>query len=265
MLTEEQKQKILNRNYEWLQPYIMNVFKQIPQLENSATIEGIAMEWAKMAERRASGRATIEEAIKAYEKQYEKDREYILKTTGQTMPDLVIPAVVQEEPKYVVNEELSAATIEALARETNFIKKLTTPDGLDDFLSPDREANRFYGTELNEQSLMRIWKVNSLMDILATAYGVTVEKYDTDKPDPYSREAIFAVESNNLISFTGTAYEAFQKIIDIADDIMFLNPEGKRRLRIVITIKDIWSKWRRMDDDKLKDLGLIDDEEDSFI
>lgn len=261
MLTQEQKDKIINRNYDWLQSYIKDVMDALPDLENSVTIEGIALSWAKLDERRKKGCAKIEDAIELYKKEYAYDSENVSKLTGKKSHELNIPPVKKVE--YTVNEDLSAATIEQMAKDVAFLKQMSTDEGICEFFDLNGDRNRFYGTVIDKEKVPIIKKVNGLMDILATVHGVTVDKFDEDI-DPRVNVAVFGINANSMFSFSDTAYKAFKEAVNLCDSILVI-PRTERSVRIVLSISNIWKKSIQLTDEEMKDYGYWEEDEEEFI
>lgn len=246
MLTDEQKNKIINRNYDWLHPYVADVIRLLPDLENSVTIEGIAMEWAKLDERKKKGSVTIEEAIKAYEKKYERDAAYVEKTTGKKLKPLSIPKVKKEATQYVVNEDLSNATIEALIKKKDMAELLSSPDGIYELLEGNPEAELFYGTEIDKDKLSCAYACDNFLDIISTVDGIKVDKFA--EPNPYASAAIFGMNIRHAVHLTETALNAFRQIVLLADEMMVFPRENETR--IAFAIHDLWKEHRLMSEEE---------------
>ena len=248
--TDKQKQDIINRNYDWLKPYISKVFFDAPEIDNSVTVEGIALEWAKLDERSPKKKHTIKEAIKAYQKSYGKDAKFIKDLTGETLPELKI-----DEPKteYIVNEDKSAATLEALQRDVTFIRDVVEADGDPSALMFNDEAERFYGTVLDDDIMKKVQRVNDLLDIVAIGSNAKVTK--CEKPNPRSTSAVFAIKYKGISGILNTALKSFREIVETVDEI-FVIPMDEETVRISLTLNNVWKEHRRMDDFEM-------DEEDS--
>lgn len=248
MMTNEKKQKILNRNPEYLTPYLMKVFHDAPNIDNSMTIEGIAMEWSKLEESGRRNTVTIADAIKAYEKSYGKDAQIVKDITGESMPELNIAVTPSD---YKVNEELTAAHMEEIKKEKDFYEGLMSSDGFpfsDDFEEDDDE--RFYGTVFDDSCWGVINRVNDLLDILNTSSDITVQKFT--EPNPRTPDAIVAFTTQDVCSLAGTQYKAFAELTQLAKE-MYIVPKENRNVRFAFSLGNVWKEHRDLTDEEMQE------------
>ena len=269
MLTKERKEEILNRNFDGLKPYIQRIFIEAPNLENSVHIEGVALCWKALQER-SKRKIPIQSAIRKYEKEWESDRKFVGKMTGEELPPLNTEDWLPK-PKYVVNEDLTSAVLENVKSEISFNKKVSEFGG--DILAAfvdDLDNDRFYGTVVNEDTLKKLHRANELLDIIKTNRDVNVKKFK--EPNPRSSIGVVAVHAIRGMSvISGTAYKAFRELVQIADDCSIL-PATSDKARISFGFHNLWKESREMTDAELaeendftdEDLEEIDNEIEKF-
>lgn len=245
--TEKQKKNIIDRNYDWLKPYISKVFFDAPEIDNSMTVEGIALEWAKLEERNPEKRVTIKDAIKAYEKSYKADAKFVQEKTGESMPELKIDT---PDVTIVVNDEKSSATIETLQREASFVEDVIKADGNPYALMFDEEKERFFGTVPDKDILKKVERVNELLEVIAIGADASISKCETLKPR--SESAVFAITYNGLNGITGTALKCFRKIVETVDEV-FVVPKTNNSVRISFAINNLWKEHRLLSDSEMEE------------
>jgi len=241
MMTENRKQEIIDRNPEWLTPYLMKIFHDAPEIDNSVTVEGIAEEWSKLDDRYPSRAHSLKEAIKAYEKSYKYDAEFVRKTTGQELPKLEIKV---EDSKYILNEDKSTASLEKMQRDVEFVKDVIENDGNPLSLLFDEERESFYGTVLDEDIMKKAYRVNDLLEIVAIGSNVEVQKFE--EPKPRSSSAVFALTFKGLNSINQTAMKAFKEITQIVDEVIII-PRENETTRISFVLDGLWAEHTNID------------------
>lgn len=169
----------------------------------------------------------------------------------------------QEEgkPQYEINEDLTQANLEKIKDKLDFARKVEEHDGdaiaavLDDL--SDLDSDRFYGTVLNEETLKKLNRANSLLDIIKTADYAGVQKFK--ETNPRCSEGIVAVHAaDGLTCFQGIVYKAFRELINLADEITIM-PVTERVTRIVLSFHDLWKESRELTDEEMEEEEDIDD------
>ena len=262
MLTSEQKKEIMNRAPDFAKPYIKRIFEELPGLEDSVHIEGLAGCWWEN-EFFSGKRISIDSAIRLYEVKYAEDCRFVKMMTGEEMPPLDSD---KWKPQYELNEDLTQAVMESIKDRLDFARKIEEHDGdpvaaLLDGLD-DLENDRFYGTVVNEVTLKKLDRANSLLDIIKTADNAEVQKFR--EANPRCNAGIVAIHAvNSYASFQGVVYKAFRELINLADDITIM-PRTERVTRIVLSFNDLWKESREMTDEEMaeeEDLDALTDED----
>ena len=254
MLTPERKAEIINRNFDYVRPYVKRVIEELPDLENSVHIEGIAECWYDL-EMKYGKKASVDSAIRAYEKEYARDAKEIEMMTGDKLPPLDIEKF---KPKYVINEDLTHAVLENVKGKIDLAKKVEEHDGsILSTLLDDVDNDRFYGTIVNEETVKKLEKANSLLDIIKTCDGVTVQKFK--EPRPRSDEGVVAINVvGGLSCFSGSVYKAFRELVGIADEFIVI-PKSETVTRIALPFYNLWKESREMTDEEMEEENTISD------
>lgn len=162
-----------------------------------------------------------------------------------------------------VNHELTEAVFENIQHELELKKKIDDNDG--DIIAAifsENEADRFFGTEINSETIRKAEEANVLLDIISIMDDVKVQKF-TDI-SPYCRYATVAIDFYGFAAhFTKTVFKAFRRLTEIADDFDVMQFDD--HARIAFGFDNLWSKHREMTDAELEDqrekYGLNDEGE----
>lgn len=256
MLSQKKKEDIINMNFEYIRPYIKRVMAELPNLENSVHIEGVA-ECLYECEMKYRKKVSIDTAIKAYEKKYAEDSMTVKMLSGGDMPPL---NTEEWKSKYVIDEDLTQATLENVKTKINFAKKMEQHDGdLMSAIMDDIDEDRFYGTVVNKQTLNKLEKANRYLDIIKTNDGVTIQKFK--EANPRTDEGIVAINVvNGVTSFQGAVYKAFRGLVNIADEFTIL-PSTSTVTRVVFSFYNLWAESREMTDEEMEAENTFTDED----
>lgn len=261
MLTEAEKKAILdqNDNDPVLQKYIQKVFIEAPMLTNSVHIEGLAVQYMKAVEYGKKKNIPFADVVKLYERVYAEDAQ-ILKAFGQEMPPLELDLSKFEEP-YKLNEELTATAIEAQKKLSNLVDAAKQFQETGMLFDPDDEAERFFGTVVNEETVKKVQRANELLDIIELgSLDVEIEKFK--EPDPHVRSAIAVMTVNGVNNLESTTLIAFRELVESADDITF-TPKDDQICRISFSFKNLWKKHRLMTEEEFEEYwNSLEEEEE---
>lgn len=259
MLSSEQKKKIFNRCFDYLKPYVVEVFKELPNLEDSVYIEMVANSWFDL-EQRYGKKVSVDSALKAFMKKFNSQAKIVKNMSGEEMP---VPNPEEWKPQYKVNEDLTEVVMQNVKSKIDFAKKVQAHDG--DVLSAffdgedEDEAERFYGTKVNKETLKKLDKANSLLDILKASGEVTIDSFKG--ADPKCTRGIVAFNvKDGVASFQGAIYKAFRDLVDIADEFT-IYPSTDKVARVVFAFDNLWSESRRLTDEEMEEDEDFTDEE----
>ena len=255
-MTIENRNNILNKLDEVYHPYANKVMDCAPNLKELVDIEGICLAWVHLEE---MGRrnVTFEQAVKQYRKEYERDSAMVKRMTGKDMPPLKLDLSAGD---IVINEDLTAATIESIQKTKRLIDAAKRFDETG-VLFGDMEEDRFYGTIPYPEIWKKMEEVNRKLDVIATEDSLTVEKFE--KPNPRSRSATVAiVQHDTVVDYTGTILKAYKEIVKDADEIVVVAVENG--IRTAFSFDGVWKEYRNLTDEEMEELDaeLFDDMED---
>lgn len=255
MLTSEKKEKIYNIACDYAKPYVKKVFKELPNLEDSVFIEAVADHWWEL-ERQYNRAVSVDSVLKSYEKLYESQRKLVKRMSGEDMP----PINTEDwKPKYVINEDLTHAVLENVKSKIDFTKKADEYNG--DYMSmlaEDLSNERFYGTVVNQETLKKLDKANSLLDIIKTNSRVTIKKFH--EANPRSDCGVVAINIvGGLSCLQGTVYKAFRELVGIADELSVI-PASENSARIALSFYNLWAESRELTDEELEEEDMLMDE-----
>lgn len=255
-MTIENRNNILNKLDEVYHPYANKVMDCAPNLKELVDIEGICLAWVHLEE---MGRrnVTFEQAVKQYRKEYERDSAMVKRMTGKDMPPLDLDL---SQPEIIVNEDLTAATIESFQKTKRILGAAKLFEETGSFFEIE-ESDRFYGTVINDSVMKKMNNVNANLDVIATEDGITVDKFE--EPNPRSRFATVAVTQDSSVTiYTDTILKAYKKIVADADEITFVR--NGESVRTAFSFGGIWKEHRNLTDEEIEELDaeLYDDTED---
>lgn len=260
MLTDKERKEILDRNSDdpIMYEYILKVLDNAPNLDNPIHIEGIAVEWNQAEQLEMYKNITFDEAVSRYKKTYAYEAK-VAEKCGEKMPPLDLD-LSKPETTYVINEELTAATIEAHQKMGNVIEAGKRYIETGSPFDPDDPKEKFFGTVVNEETMAKVQRCNELLEVIsAGSFNVKVEKFE--KPDPLLISAHFALEVTNTSPFDGTIMTALSGLFALADSVTFFPRDGMTR--VAFTIDNLWKEHRTMTEDEYLDsLGFYEIEED---
>lgn len=254
-MTNKEREKIFDALDEVFHPYAKRIMDEAPNITELTDIDGICVAWVHL-EQMGRKNVTLKDAVNQYRKEYAEDAAVVKKVTGKDMPPLELDLT---PPEYVVNEDLTAATIESFQNLQNLFDMEKQLDETGSLF--DDEPNRFFGTEMSQKVADVLEEVNAKLDIIDTHGFVTVQKFK--KPNPRSRIAVVAIElPDGATCFNRTVLKAFKEVVDAADSITVVKKED--RIRIAFSFENVWAKHRMLDDYELQAIEEWgdDDEED---
>lgn len=251
MLSRKEKKKIFDRCFDYLKPYVVEVFKELPNLEDSVYIEMVANSWFDL-EQRYGKKVSVDSALKAFMRKFNSQAKMVKNMSGEEMP---VPNPEEWKPQYKVNEDLTEAVMGNVKSKIDFAKKVQEHDGdvlsalIDDEDADERE--RFFGTAENKETLKKLQKANNLLDILKASGDVSVDSFKG--ADPRCMNGIVAFNVlHGVSSFQGTIYKAFRDLVDIADEFT-IYPSTGETARVVFAFKNLWSESRRLTDEEMEE------------
>ena len=151
-----------------------------------------------------------------------------------------------------INNDMTEAVMEKFQDKLKIMKKIDENGG--DLISAvfgEREINRFYGTEVNKDVLLRAWNANTNLDIIGTMDDIEIEIFE--KPNPRCREAVVAFEIHNGVKlFKGKVYEAFRRLVESSDNIMVM-PRENETTRFVFAFEELWLESRLLTDEEIEE------------
>ena len=255
-MTIENRNKILNKLDEVFHPYANKVMDCAPNLKELVDIEGICLAWVHLEE---SGRKNVSfvDAVEKYKKEYDEQRKMVKRMTGKDMPPLKLDL---SSGDVVINEDLTAATIESIQKTKRLIDAAKRFDETG-VLFGDMEEDRFYGTIPSPEIWKKMEEVNRKLDVIATEDSLTVEKFE--KPNPRSRSATVAiVQHDTVMDYTGAILKAYKEIVKDADEIVVVAVENG--IRTAFSFDGVWKEYRNLTDEEMEELDaeLYDGTED---
>ena len=146
--------------------------------------------------------------------------------------------------EFAVNSEMTNAVMENMQDYLQLQKRIEEVDGDIFALFNERDIDRFDGTVVNEEVILKLEDVNKCLDVIGTTEDVEIEKFE--EPNPKLREAFVAITIHNGVAFfKGAAYGSFRRIVELSDE-MSVVPCGDLDARIVFIFKNLWSEHREM-------------------
>lgn len=151
-----------------------------------------------------------------------------------------------------INNDMTEAVMEKFQDKLKIMKKIEDNGGdLFSAVFGEREIDRFYGTKVNEDVLLRAWNANTNLDIIGTMDDAEIEMFE--EPNPRCREAIVAFTIHNGVKlFKGKVYEAFRRLVESSDNIMVM-PRENESTRFVFSFEDLWLENRLLTDEEIEE------------
>lgn len=150
-----------------------------------------------------------------------------------------------------INQGMTDAALESIQHELELKKKIDDNDGdLIAAIFAENEADRFFGTEINPETIRKVEEANSMLDIISIMDDVKVQKF-TDI-SPYCRSATVAIEFYGFAAqFTKTVFKAFRWITEIADNFDIIRFDD--RVKITFGFDNLWLEHRELTDAELEE------------
>ena len=150
-----------------------------------------------------------------------------------------------------INQGMTDAVLESVQHELELKKKIDDNDGdLIAAIFAENEADRFFGTEINSETVRKAEEANGLLDIISIMDAVKVQKFT--EISPYCRYATVAIDFYGFAAhFTKTIYNAFRRLTEIADNVDIMNFDD--HVRLAFDFDNLWAEHRELTDAELEE------------